>query len=49
VKDVPMFLMAWMLPLGKMVILLGVRVVLTVRAPFSEIIYVSATPLTATT
>jgi hypothetical protein len=41
--------MVWTLACGKMVIFPGVRVVFTVRTPFSAIIKVSVSPATATT
>lgn len=45
----PLFSIKWMLAAGKMVAFPASSVTLTVRAPFSSIMYVSVVPLTATT
>jgi hypothetical protein len=38
--DLPTFIMVWMAPWGKMVILPGVNTVFTMRAVFSAMVYV---------
>ncbi len=47
--DIPVFIIEWTLAWGKIVILPGERLDVTVRAPFSSIMYVVMLPVMATT